>query len=229
MKKKQRFFARIFLCVLCVATTVSAVVLSMRRDKKGPVITVPEDGTITYRAEEDKKILLEGVTAVDEKDGDVSDTLMVESVRQTGNNDKAVVTYTALDHSHNVSKASCIVKFQQEDQKPEAEEIQESEQEEQEEQEQDSAEVSEEALPEGSPQLRLSEHEVTLSVGSKFDYSQYIADITDDKDSRSELYRNIHLDGKVDTGKPGSCQISYYVWDSDGNQSNIETLTVKVQ
>lgn len=214
MKKEQRFFARIFLCVLCVAMTVSAVVLIMRRDKKGPVITVPEDGTITYRAEEDKK------------DGDVSDTLMVESIRQTGNNDEAVVTYTALDHSHNVSKASCIVKFQQEDQKPEAEEIQESEQEEQ---EQDSAEVSEEALPEGSPQLRLSEHEVTLSVGSKFDYSQYIADITDDKDSRSELYRNIHLDGKVDTGKPGSCQISYYVWDSDGNQSNIETLTVKVQ
>ena len=56
------------------------------------MITVPEDGTITYRAEEDKKILLEGVTAVDQKDGDVSDTLMVELVRQTGNNDEAVVT-----------------------------------------------------------------------------------------------------------------------------------------
>ena len=84
------------------------------------------------------------------------------------------------------------------------------------------------ALPEGSPQLRLSTHQVDLQVGASFQYVDYIESISDDKDETNELYRKIYLTGEVNTSQAGNYEISYYVTDSDKNQSNIEKLTVTV-
>ena len=53
----------------------------------------------------DEALLLEGVTAVDEKDGDVSDSLLVEKVAGT-NGKEVIVTYVARDGANNVGKAS---------------------------------------------------------------------------------------------------------------------------
>lgn len=234
MKRKLLFFA---LGILCMAFSATAVFLVVDRDKTGPVIAVPEDGSLTYVAGEDKKILLEGVTASDSEDGDVSDTLMIESIRPNG--DRAVVTYTAVDHSHNASKSSCVVNYQTEteeeetiagekrlaDSEDEAEELQENS----ETKAQKDVEDAIADLPKESPRFRLSQHEVMLAVGEVFDYSQYISDITDDKDSREQLYGRIRLQGKVDTSKAGIYEISYFVVDSDKNQSNVEVLTVKVE
>lgn len=234
MKRKLLFFA---LGILCMAFSATAVFLVVDRDKTGPVIAVPEDGSLTYVAGEDKKILLEGVTASDSEDGDVSDTLVIESIRPNG--DRAVVTYTAVDHSHNASKASCVVNYQTEteeeetiagekrlaDSEDEAEELQENS----ETKAQKDVEDTIADLPKESPRFRLSQHEVMLAVGEVFDYSQYISDITDDKDSREQLYGRIRLQGKVDTSKAGIYEISYFVVDSDKNQSNVEVLTVKVE
>lgn len=234
MKRKLLFFA---LGILCMAFSATAVFLVVDRDKTGPVIAVPEDGSLTYVAGEDKKILLEGVTASDSEDGDVSDTLVIESIRPNG--DRAVVTYTAVDHSHNASKASCVVNYQTEteeeetiagekrlaDSEDEAEELQENS----ETKSQKDVEDAIADLPKESPRFRLSQHEVMLAVGEVFDYSQYISDITDDKDSREQLYGRIRLQGKVDTSKAGIYEISYFVVDSDKNQSNVEVLTVKVE
>ena len=234
MKRKLLFCA---LGILCMAFSATAVFLVVDRDKTGPVIAVPEDGSLTYVAGEDKKILLEGVTASDSEDGDVSDTLVIESIRPNG--DRAVVTYTAVDHSHNASKSSCVVNYQTEteeeetiagekrlaDSEDEAEELQENS----ETKAQKDVEDAIADLPKESPRFRLSQHEVMLAVGEVFDYSQYISDITDDKDSREQLYGRIRLQGKVDTSKAGIYEISYFVVDSDKNQSNVEVLTVKVE
>ena len=234
MKRKLLFFA---LGILCMAFSATAVFLVVDRDKTGPVIAVPEDGSLTYVAGEDKKILLEGVTASDSEDGDVSDTFVIESIRPNG--DRAVVTYTAVDHSHNASKASCVVNYQTEteeeetiagekrlaDSEDEAEELQENS----ETKAQKDVEDAIADLPKESPRFRLSQHEVMLAVGEVFDYSQYISDITDDKDSREQLYGRIRLQGKVDTSKAGIYEISYSAVDSDKNQSNVEVLTVTAE
>ena len=174
MKRKLLFFA---LGILCMAFSATAVFLVVDRDKTGPVIAVPEDGSLTYVAGEDKKILLEGVTASDSEDGDVSDTLVIESIRPNG--DRAVVTYTAVDHSHNASKASCVVNYQTEteeeetiagekrlaDSEDEAEELQENS----ETKAQKDVEDAIADLPKESPRFRLSQHEVMLAVGEVFD------------------------------------------------------------
>lgn len=166
------------------------------------------------------------------------------------------VTYSAVDDSNNVTKLTCKVETlnqenSDEDAKEEnteaSEENQEENQENTQQDEEDKEAQSQEeanqeevddsdsdtdaaiaALPEGSPQLRLSTHQVDLQVGASFQYMDYIESISDDKDETNELYRKIYLTGEVNTSQAGNYEISYYVTDSDKNQSNIEKLTVTV-
>lgn len=256
--------------IVCIGITAGTVFLVLDRDKTAPEIKVPAENTLTYVAGQDKKLLLEGVTAVDDKDGDVSDTLMVESVKPTSDGTQAEVTYTAMDNSRNVAKKKVLVNYQASgepapaengqtpegtDAKPENGEagaeapapegegeapadvpadapVDPATAEQPAQDTTGGAEATEAAiaqLPPGSPQFRLNQYEVTLPVGSKFDYSTYIQDITDDKDDRSTLFRQIQLQNSVDTNTPGSYEVVYYVIDSDGNQSNTATLKVNIQ
>ena len=248
MKKKGLF---ILLGLVCIAVVAGSGFLVVTRDKTGPEITVSEDRKITYEMGGDKKALLDGVKATDKKDGDVSDSLMVEGVRQ--NEDGSLeVTYSAVDHSNNVTKVTCkvetVTQQSQEEQQPEGEQIAEPSEAEQEsaehpeegQEEQASEENTEQpednsdteaaiaALPQGSPQLRLSTHHDDLEVGSAFQYMDYIESITDDEDDTSTLYRQIRLVGEVDTSQAGEYEVSYYVTDSNHNESNVEKLTVTV-
>mgnify|MGYP000088536271 CR=1 FL=1 len=248
MKKKGLF---ILLGLVCIAVVAGSGFLVVTRDKTGPEITVSEDRKITYEMGGDKKALLDGVKATDKKDGDVSDSLMVEGVRQ--NEDGSLeVTYSAVDHSNNVTKVTCkvetVTQQSQEEQQPEGEQIAEPSEAEQEsaehpeegQEEQASEENTEQpednsdteaaiaALPQGSPQLRLSTHHADLEVGSAFQYMDYIESITDDEDDTSTLYRQIRLVGEVDTSQAGEYEVSYYVTDSNHNESNVEKLTVTV-
>lgn len=248
MKKKGLF---ILLGLVCIAVVAGSGFLVVTRDKTGPEITVSEDRKITYEMGGDKKALLDGVKATDKKDGDVSDSLMVEGVRQ--NEDGSLeVTYSAVDHSNNVTKVTCkvetVTQQSQEEQQPEGEQIaepseaeQESAEHPEEDQEEQASEENTEqpednsdteaaiaALPQGSPQLRLSTHHADLEVGSAFQYMDYIESITDDEDDTSTLYRQIRLVGEVDTSQAGEYEVSYYVTDSNHNESNVEKLTVTV-
>ena len=252
MKKKGLC---ILLGLVCIAVVGGSGALFITRDKTGPKIIVSEDRKIAYSTDSDKTVLLDGVTAIDEKDGDVSDSLRVESVRN--NEDGSLeVTYSAVDDFNNVTKLTCKVEtLNQEnsgedaqEEKTEAseenqEESQENTQQEAEDKEaQNQEEANQEevddsnsdtdaaiaALPEGSPQLRLSTHQADLQVGASFQYMDYIESISDDKDETNELYRKIYLTGEVNTSQAGNYEISYYVTDSDKNQSNIEKLTVTV-
>ena len=72
MKKKGLF---ILLGLICIAVVGGSGALFITRDKTGPKIIVSEDRKIAYSTDSDKKVLLDGVTAIDEKDGDVSDSL----------------------------------------------------------------------------------------------------------------------------------------------------------
>ena len=252
MKKKGLF---ILLGLICIAVVGGSGALFITRDKTGPKIIVSEDREIAYGTDSDKTVLLDGVTAIDEKDGDVSDSLRVESV-QNNEDGSLEVTYSAVDDSNNVTKLTCKVetlnqKNSDEDAQEETTEASEENQEEnqentQQDEEDKEAQNQEEAnqeevddsnsdtdaaiaaLPEGSPQLRLSTHQVDLQVAASFQYVDYIESISDDKDETNELYRKIYLTGEVNTSQAGNYEISYYVTDSDKNQSNIEKLTVTV-
>lgn len=55
--------------------------------------------------------LIKGVTASDREDGDISDSIVVESISQIDDDDTATVTYAAFDSGLHVAKASRTVKY----------------------------------------------------------------------------------------------------------------------
>lgn len=73
-------------------------------DRKSPEITVDENKSNLYHEDLTEEELLAGVKAVDEVDGDVSETLTVENVFHSEENDKVSVVFVAKDKSNNVTK-----------------------------------------------------------------------------------------------------------------------------
>lgn len=92
-----------FLLVVCIGLAGAVVSIRMNADTKGPEITFTEDAPTTYDSDMNDNDLLTGVTAVDNKDGDVSSSLTVESVYEVDDS-HVVVTYTAKDSSNNITK-----------------------------------------------------------------------------------------------------------------------------
>lgn len=101
----------IILMVLCIYIFLS-------EDKDAPKIVYPNEN-ITYVEGENAKDLLKGVKAIDEKDGDVTDTLTIESIRVLPNENKVNITYAAKDSKNNIAKVGRIVNYKVKEKKAE--------------------------------------------------------------------------------------------------------------
>jgi hypothetical protein len=82
------------------------------RDKTPPSITF--DKKKEYKQDMTEKELLEGVTAWDEKDGDVTDSLKIEFLVSNTDENTVVVTYVARDKSNNITKENLVLNYQEE-------------------------------------------------------------------------------------------------------------------
>lgn len=76
-----------------------------RTDTKGPQITIDERQQLQLSVSDPQQMLLQGVTAQDDRDGDVSAMTVVESVGSISPEGMVTVTYAAFDRSGNVTKA----------------------------------------------------------------------------------------------------------------------------
>lgn len=93
--------------VLNLILIVVCVVLLLNRDRKAPVLSFSENDLIYYSGIDNEK-LLQGVSAMDAKDGDVSDRIVVEKIVQNKNESRAVVYYAVTDLDGNAAKASRV-------------------------------------------------------------------------------------------------------------------------
>lgn len=233
-------FLIILAILLCILLGGGIIWFNGMKDKTGPEITFPTE-EITYE-EGNKEVLLEGVTATDDVDGDVSDSVRVNGIFPNATGSKANVLYVAKDKNNNISKATREVIYSvgnveetnaTSDDTEEETTVTQAEQ------------VSEPIItPEvsvalelsitpvaeaGAPQITLSDSEITISRGTSINRLIYVQDITDDQDDRNALYRGIQIAGEVDTTTPGEYELIYHVVDSDGNRSNEAKLTVIVR
>lgn len=240
------------LMVICsIGLTGVVGYLYTQLDREAPEIHFKEDKVREYSSDMTKEELLEGVEAVDNRDGDVSGALAVEKV-YTQENGKVVVMYAAKDASNNVVKEEFIMECK-EDTSEEEKQEEESEDMTEEDSETEEPDVTEitptpteeiltdeelakrtqedkiNQLPLGAPQFRLTTYYLKVGVGASVDWLSYVADITDDKDDVSVLYRTIQLIGDADLYVPGTYEKTYYVIDSEGNMSNQAVLTVVVE
>lgn len=100
----------ILLSLICVVGGVLSAFIYIRTDREGPKIQLAASN-ILYHRNEDTSVLMEGVAAVDDVDGDVTDSLIVEAIYPSADGTKAKIVYAAMDSSNNVTKKQRIVDY----------------------------------------------------------------------------------------------------------------------
>lgn len=230
---KKGLVAVLFL--VCAALLAGNIVVYIGEDRKGPELTIPQE-TVTYVAGTDTSSLLAGVTAEDARDGDVTDTVTIESVIPSASGTEASVTYVAKDSKNNVTKAVRKVQYTEDASaasQPAGTDNAQDSATDAEQTETDNGEAQNEAaiaaLSPESPKFYLTQYQTEVERGAEIDRLSYVKDIVDDKDSRDELFQGIQISGEVDTNTPGEYVLSYHAVDSDGNQSNDAQLKIVVK
>ena len=107
---------------ITILVLLAMIVVYSKEDKEGPVITFATQ-ELTYREGSDTKTLLDGVMAYDHTDGDVSNSLLVESIIPLRDSTTARVTYAARDSNYHITKESIIVHYMAINDKPDQEHI----------------------------------------------------------------------------------------------------------
>ena len=95
----------------CIALAGAGYMTYKNQDRTAPKIKVDQSEKIAYTEGEDYGKLLEGVTAQDDKDGDLTSEVFVEKVVPVSKK-KAVVYYGVTDKAKNVGTASREVTYQ---------------------------------------------------------------------------------------------------------------------
>lgn len=96
----------IVLFIFSVALSVLALIkTSSLKDTDGPEITMDQD-SISVNIGCTNEELLAGITAVDKKDGDVTDSLVVQDMSNFIEKGRRQITVAAFDQDHNVTKAT---------------------------------------------------------------------------------------------------------------------------
>lgn len=109
MKKRTGLF--LVLIAVCLATFFGyRMVKRLGTDTKAPTIHM-NSGVQQISVQASKSALLQGITAEDDTDGDVTASLVVESIRLTDPHGKVTVSYAAFDRAGNVAKASRQVQY----------------------------------------------------------------------------------------------------------------------
>ncbi|MCI5768989.1 immunoglobulin-like domain-containing protein [Dorea longicatena] len=243
----------------CIALAGAGYMTYKNQDHTAPEIKVDQSEKIAYTEGEDYGKLLEGVTARDDKDGDLTSEVFVEKVVPVSKK-KAAVYYGVTDKANNVGTASREVTYQAAEDNDAAEDTAEDaasenvsedttrktdeksakktkkkskKEKKEEDTAQDAATADQQSAalqPNGTrPVMKLAEEAKTIARGTSFNALNEVTDAVDDKDDRDTLFRGLHIDGNYNVNQAGTYTLQYYVQDSDGNTSDPITFTLTVQ
>lgn len=109
LKKVEKMLFCIMI-VLLVLYMINVWLLSRESDRLGPEITFEQELLeISISATEEE--LMNGVTAFDKRDGDVSDTIIIESMSKLLSGNQRIVTYVAFDKDGYAGKAERRIQY----------------------------------------------------------------------------------------------------------------------
>lgn len=102
MKWIKRFIISAFIISLWVGA-YEAYQMQQKRDIAGPKL-ICENEKISASIEAGNEELMKGIKAIDEQDGDVTDSLLIESIEKnpSGADNEFMISYAAFDHSNNI-------------------------------------------------------------------------------------------------------------------------------
>ena len=109
--KKMRIASVILLLVSIGIFTIFQIYSKMVQDNESPKVTC-ETQELTVSVAATEKELMQGVSAVDNRSGDVSDTLVIESLSDFTEEGKRIATYAAVDESMNVGRCERTIVYE---------------------------------------------------------------------------------------------------------------------
>lgn len=246
------FIAAVGLAIMLAAGGL-VYLLFFQADTHAPAIVVTDREKV-YTQGMNEADLLTGVAAIDDRSGDVTETLSVGEVVPGDRAGTVKVTYQAQDRQKNVG--TLVYTYRMASDAPagqdetwtgeeegdageepaamaeepagemppseEAEALNESARAEQE------ARIQE--LSPVSPRIYLSRYYTEVLHGTEFNALTYVSEIEDDVDARDLLFTRIQINGmeSLNMDVPGSYTLTYFVMDSEGHQSNLADMTVRV-
>lgn len=98
-----RSFSRLLFVVTLGAFAAFLFLHRSEVDSRGPVINI-EEPLIEVSVQDGEERFLEGVTAIDSSDGDVTESVAVENVSNFYSNGKRLITYVAFDSDNHVGR-----------------------------------------------------------------------------------------------------------------------------
>ena len=257
MEKEMKKGIIAIMVILCLGLMGFVGFMKFSEDNTPPEIQF-QDNEIVYTAGDSYDGLLDGVTATDNKDGDVTESLVVESVYPNEDGQTATIVYVARDSRNNVGKANKVVTYRAaaDDQAATSDATEKTATDESADAQpsvtpsvtpdagSDTEEASADTTSEDdseeddstddlsaeAPRIKLSTNRVTIKKGESINRISYVESVTDDKDSKETLYKRIEISGDTfDKDTPGTYEQTYYIVDTDGNRSNEAKLTIVVQ
>ncbi len=251
--KKSSGITAVLGVVACILLVV-VIVVFISEDRKGPIITIDEHKVAPYSKDQGLDILKGYANAVDERDGDVSDSIVVENVYVMPDFTKAKVIYVAKDKSGNVTKKDYIIEYNATEEeknaavKSENNDKKSSDDNSQQQtapttqtsvaatdnnaasstQASQAESTTDVSVPAGSPKLVLSSTQATVQKGAYFNISNYVQEMTDDKDGADVLSRRLIVNGDYNTSVSGDYTLDVYCTDRDRNESNHVKFTLHV-
>ena len=109
MKKLKRF-SKMLLIISSLLFIAFVSYDTLKQDKEPPVITCPES-ELKVSVSDKEDVYLKDVTAKDNKDGDVSDSVVVEKISAFTDEGYRIITYAAIDEYGNVGRATRKLKY----------------------------------------------------------------------------------------------------------------------
>lgn len=106
-KSKLMYTIVVFLIVIML---IILFFQNVSEDKKPPVIEM-NSKKITVSVKDGDDVLLKGVSAKDNRDGDLTSSIVVEGLSDFLSDGTRIVTYSVCDHSNNVAKAERTVVY----------------------------------------------------------------------------------------------------------------------
>lgn len=109
MKIIQRVLI-VLLVLLVVAHIATSIYEAVSGHQDAPTVSCPTD-TLEVSARDPESVLLQGVTASDPQDGDLTDRVIIGGKSKLINNDTAIVTYLVFDSDDNMGTCTRRIRY----------------------------------------------------------------------------------------------------------------------
>lgn len=109
--RKLHFIIAALLLVSAAGFVWTEVRQRSTADQTLPVIECPDTPLVIQVGESSQEVLLEGVTAWDEKDGDLTAQVMVEGIEKSVQDNETTVIYAVVDSDSHVTKLTRTVRY----------------------------------------------------------------------------------------------------------------------